>query len=153
MAVVVSLNLFFRTLGGAVGIAQLAAVLNSRVRTFIGSRIHSGEISPQQALQLLDSLNSLDSANGIFNLPPDLQAIVNNAFKDGLRWAFISLIPWSGVACILVFFLSRIPAERLGPAPTGRRGSLLGLFGGLFSKLRAARRSRRAERRARWGRS
>jgi hypothetical protein len=111
VAIVVASNLFFRTAGGTIGLAQLAAVLNARVRARITSLIYSGAISPGD-LQAMGA-NSINSLGGINNLPPTVRQYVKAAFADGLKWAFISLLPWCGIACVLVLFLSMIPEEKL----------------------------------------
>ena len=41
-------------------------------------------------------------------LPPDVQQLVKDTFQQGTRWAFISLVPWAGVAFMLTLFLSNI---------------------------------------------
>ena len=41
-------------------------------------------------------------------LPTALQTVVKNAFRNGVRWSFVSLIPWLGIGCIVSIFLSRI---------------------------------------------
>jgi len=113
VAVVVASNLFFRTAGGTIGLAQLAAVLNAKVRNEITSLVYSGTLSLEDMRAIGEKSSSIDSLGGINNLPPAVRQFVKAAFADGLKWAFISLIPWCGIATILVFFLSPIPKERL----------------------------------------
>ncbi|KZV87815.1 MFS general substrate transporter [Exidia glandulosa HHB12029] len=105
-AVVISLNLFFQSLGGTVGIAQCSAVLNSRVRSFITDLFSSGAISPSDALQL--GRVAQGSLEGISALPDELQEHVRDAFRDGTRWAFLSLLPWLGVSALVVLLLKRV---------------------------------------------
>jgi hypothetical protein len=117
-AIVVATNLFFRTAGGVVGLAQLSTVMNSRVRSYITDAITSGSITPLQALQIFQSLTSVKSEfGGISSLPDQLRDVVTAAFRDGLRWAFISLLPWLGVAFALCVFLQKVPDERLNQLP------------------------------------
>lgn len=113
VAVVVASNLFFRSLGGTIGLAQLAAVLNAKVRSEITSLIYSGALSLED-MQAVGNSKSIDSLGGINSLPPAVQQLVKAAFADGLKWAFLSLIPWCGIATISVCFLSLIPKEKLG---------------------------------------
>ncbi|OBZ65161.1 hypothetical protein A0H81_14819 [Grifola frondosa] len=40
----------------------------------------------------------ITSIQSISALPPEVQSLVPEAFRDGSRWSFISLIPWSSVA-------------------------------------------------------
>lgn len=118
LAIVVATNLFFRSFGGTLGLAQLSAVMYSRVRSYITDQVTSGNITVEQALQLSASLGSIDSTGGgIFSLPKSLQDIITAAFRDGLRLAFFSLLPWLGIACVLSLFLSTIPEERMNARP------------------------------------
>ncbi|PVF97524.1 MFS general substrate transporter [Serendipita vermifera] len=124
VAVVVATNLFFRTAGGTIGLAQLSAVMFSRVRSYIFDQVLSGRISPMDAARIGASLNSVghsgtggSGSSGIFGLPDNLKNVATDAFKDGLRWAFLSLVPWLGVSFVLCLFLSRIADERLNRKP------------------------------------
>ena len=111
VAVVTALNLFFRSLGGTVGLAQCSTVMNAKVKQYFASLPASALASLQSAnrtamplsLQGLESLQSIDA------LPPAIQELVKNAFRNGVRWCFISLIPWAGVSLLLVLFLIKIP--------------------------------------------
>ena len=58
-----------------------------------------------------DSLSGLSSIQGIESLDPALVKVVADAFRDGVRWAFISLIPWAGGSFLLSLKLSAIPSE------------------------------------------
>lgn len=50
----------------------------------------------------------MDSLDGINSLPSDVQTVVRDAYRQGSRFAFISLIPWCGLAAIASLFLSKI---------------------------------------------
>ncbi|KIJ37995.1 hypothetical protein M422DRAFT_60884 [Sphaerobolus stellatus SS14] len=111
----------FRTLGGTVGLAQCSAVLNAKVRTSIADAIKSGQFSAAELSQLA-SLGNIQSINDISALPPALTIVVRDAFRNGVHWAFISLVSWAGIVTILVLFLSKIPDTDARPtgntAPT-----------------------------------
>ncbi|CAG7850677.1 SubName: Full=Related to putative multidrug transporter {ECO:0000313/EMBL:CCA69717.1} [Serendipita indica DSM 11827] len=124
VAIVVASNLFFRTLGGTIGLAQLSAVMYSRVRTYITSQVNHGSITITQAGLIAEALNRLDSSGGesssnggIYSLPDQLKTIAIDAFRDGIRAAFWSLLPWLAVALVLCCFLSHVPEERLRRHP------------------------------------
>ena len=42
-------------------------------------------------------------------LPADVQALVRDAYRQGSRFAFISLVPWCAIAFIVSLALKRIP--------------------------------------------
>jgi hypothetical protein len=121
----VASNLFFRSAGGVIGLAQLSAVMFSQVRTYIKKQVMSGRITLSDAARISASLasvgtihgggttSSTGSDGGILGLPENLRAVTMEAFKDGIRWAFFSLLPWLGISLLLCLFLSRVDPERL----------------------------------------
>lgn len=111
VAVTNALLLFFRALGGTIGLAQCFTVMNAKVDSYIVGQIQSGAVSGSDlnTLEALYSGGGLDSMQSLEGLPPAVQQIIRDAFRDGVRWSFISLIPWAGLAVILSLFLSKIP--------------------------------------------
>ncbi|KZS91830.1 MFS general substrate transporter [Sistotremastrum niveocremeum HHB9708] len=116
-ASVESLTLFFRTFGGVVGLAQCAAVLNARVTsslTKLGFDVPSGASLSSGSVASLQLIN---------DLPLDIANDVREAFRQGTRWAFISLIPWTGLAFITAIFLKKISeSDRQLLSPGGHEG-------------------------------
>ncbi|KAG8899769.1 hypothetical protein FRB99_006452 [Tulasnella sp. 403] len=116
-ALVVSMNLFFRTAGGTIGLAQLSAILDSKVRGYITALVAQpvdapGALTPAQRMELNGLFGqSLNSIQGIYSLDPATLTVVQDAFRRACRWSFISLIPWCCVAAILLFFLTTLPYE------------------------------------------
>lgn len=113
----------FRTAGGTIGLAQLSAVLESKVKSYLANLGRTaGELSDTEK-SALGSLSgaSLDSVDAILNLPPDVRSLVQDAFRKACQWSFISLIPWCCVAAILCLFLSTIPEDVLGPTGQNRK--------------------------------
>ncbi|KAI0663602.1 hypothetical protein C8Q70DRAFT_906276 [Cubamyces menziesii] len=109
VAVVSGLSLFSRSLGGTVGLAQCGAVLNAKVNSSILALVRSGTLSPADAAELAQGLSAgLSSLQSISALPPAVQAAVKDAFRNGTRWSFISLVPWAGLAFLATLFLSNI---------------------------------------------
>ncbi|KAG7099753.1 hypothetical protein E1B28_001566 [Marasmius oreades] len=112
IAIVSALILFSRSLGGTIGLAQCGAVLNARVRAYIFRAIRDGQISPAAATGLGQFSGSMGSLQSIGRLPPGAQDLIKEAFRDGVRWCFISLIPWAAIAFFLTLFLSNIPHQK-----------------------------------------
>ncbi|KAJ7579096.1 major facilitator superfamily domain-containing protein [Mycena floridula] len=113
VAVVSAMLLFFRQLGGTVGLAQCSAVLNNKVRSTLIDAVKSGRISLSDAGSLTSvSSQDISSLDSIAQLPPAVQSVVRDAFKEGSRWAFISIVPWAAVGFVLVLFLSKIKDTR-----------------------------------------
>lgn len=112
----------FRTLGGTVGLAQCSTVLNSKVKSGIASLIRSGilDASAFNSNSILSAVASIDQINA---LPGPAANGVREAFRNGTRWAFISLIPWTGLACFMVIFLSKIEDTDKQPAVANQNSS------------------------------
>jgi len=109
VAVVTGLSLFFRCLGGTIGLAQCATVLSSKVSSFLIAAMKSSVLPPSSIAALAHANADLTSIQAIDALPQDAQNLVRDAFRNGMRWVFISLIPWCGLAVLLTLFLSKIP--------------------------------------------
>jgi len=113
-SLVLAIAHFCSTLGGTVGIAQCSIILNATVRSYLADLFAQGVVSSDE----IDSLVYLSSTSleAINNLPPDLAVHVRNAFRYGTHWAFVGLIPYACIACILAFFIPR----RSGSAVPGK---------------------------------
>lgn len=119
VAVTNALMLFFRALGGTAGLAQCFTVMNAKVNSYVVGQIRSGVVSGSDldVLEALYSSGGLNSIQSLEGLPPVVQQIIRDAYRNGVRWSFISLIPWAGLAVILSLSLSKIPdpdAQRTG---------------------------------------
>ncbi|VDC04510.1 unnamed protein product [Peniophora sp. CBMAI 1063] len=106
VAIVSAYQRFFQSFGGTIGLAQAAAVLNSKVASYLKNLVVTGQISPADAATLSGS--SATSIGAINSLPPALHTAVQDAFRSGTRWLFISMIPWIGVTVFLTLILSNI---------------------------------------------
>lgn len=82
------------------------------MNAYISSQLESlaNTLSPSDfdALQSLLDSGGLTSLMSLDGLPSAVQSVVRNAFQDGVRWGFLSLVPWLGVGCVVSVFLSRI---------------------------------------------
>jgi len=111
-AVSTTMNLFFRTAGGTVGLAQLSTVLESKLRSYIFGLVDSGKLSVDDALKIAQGLTSTgghqSASPGIADLPPHLQQVIKDAYGYGVKWAFYSLLPWCSVAALAVYTLGNI---------------------------------------------
>ncbi|KZP01204.1 MFS general substrate transporter [Calocera viscosa TUFC12733] len=104
VATVVALSMFFRTLGGTVGLAQMGAVLNAKAREYLTAAISSGQYTAQD---ISEAVNALASQGLIQSLPAPVLQLVRDAMTQGARWAFISLVPWLAVGPLLSVFMTR----------------------------------------------
>jgi len=104
----------FRNLGGTVGLAQLSAILESKIRGYIRELLTRGELTSKDAEIIFSSLNTVSgrSGGGLNDLPNGLRNIVIEAYKSGTSDAFLSLVPWCGVGLVLCAFLHDIRDPR-----------------------------------------
>ena len=79
-------------------------------------------LSPSDIATLTSLLDSggLTSVTSLDGFPSAVQSVVRDAFLDGVRWSFLSLVPWLGVGCVVSVFLSRIEdSEKEGEGRAG----------------------------------
>ncbi|PGH16034.1 hypothetical protein AJ79_02014 [Helicocarpus griseus UAMH5409] len=95
-AVVTGLRNFLRTIGGAIGLAICAAVLNNILIANVPAYLAVGD-APIQLSSLLETLS-----------PPD-RAVVVTAYMRGLRVVFCLGCPLIGVCLLTSAFLTDIP--------------------------------------------
>ena len=84
--------------------------MNGIVDSYITGVIESRKISGPDLAILASLRNSggLKSIQTLDGLPNSVRIVVKEAFREGVRWSFISLIPWAGAATIGSLFLSKI---------------------------------------------
>ncbi|KAH7929271.1 MFS general substrate transporter [Leucogyrophana mollusca] len=122
VAIVNALMLFFRALGGTVGLAQCFTVMSSKVNSYILSQIRSGALTGADLETLADMYASggLTSLKTLDGLPSAVQTVIRDAFRNAVRWSFISLIPWVALAAVSSLFLSKISE----PEKKGKEGEV-----------------------------
>ncbi len=94
---------FFRTIGGAFGVAVLGAVFNSRLLSQLRATA-----SPA-LLKLLGNGNISENPSQINHLPLAERALVINAFSHTLQTVFVVAVPFAVVAFIVSLFMKEIP--------------------------------------------
>lgn len=84
------------------------------MKDYVGAQLVSlaetGALSASDLATLASLFDSggLSSVTSLDGLPSAVQGVVRDAFLDGVRWAFLSLMPWLGVGCSASVFLGRI---------------------------------------------
>ena len=99
---------FFRTLGGAMGVSVLGAVLSSRVSTAMTDGIRTLSLEDQGiAAQALGG-GGLPNLSEL-QLPDSVLSVVHNAFGDSVPELFLIGAPLSLVGLIAVLLLREVP--------------------------------------------
>jgi EmrB/QacA subfamily drug resistance transporter len=97
---------FFRTIGGAFGVAVLGAVFNSRLLSQLRANA-----SPA-LLKLIQGGNIAENPAQIHRLPLAERTLVINAFSHTLQTVFVVAIPFAVVAFIVSWFMKEIPLRQ-----------------------------------------
>ncbi|KAI8874284.1 MFS general substrate transporter [Ramicandelaber brevisporus] len=90
---------FFRTLGGGLGTAACATVLNNKTVSQISGRPDSEELIAAIRVGI----------SGITMLPLEKQALVLTAYVNSAHSVFAALLPMTAAAFVLSLFLKHIP--------------------------------------------
>lgn len=100
---------FFRSLGGAVGVAALGAVLSSRIGTLTGDGFARIGLDPGAA-------GSSGSIPVISQLPPAVRTVVESAYGEGVGDVFLVAAPLALIAVIMIALLPNRPLGALTAA-------------------------------------
>lgn len=97
---------FFRSLGGAIGVSALGAVLGSRITTLVTDGLVGAGIDPS-------ALGGGTSAvPDVSTLPEPVRTIVESSYGEGIADLFLIAVPLGVVALIAVLFLKEVPLGR-----------------------------------------
>ena len=94
---------FFRSLGGAAGVAALGALLSSHVSTAITSGLTAAGI-PASATS-----SSGGQIPNLATLPTAIRAIVENAYGDSVALMFLVAAPLALIALVAILSLREVP--------------------------------------------
>ena len=106
---------FFRTIGGAFGVAALGAIFSNRLLAQLRLTATPAE------LKLLQGGSITANPAQIATLPPDARERIIEAFSHALQTVFVVAVPFAIVAFVLCWFLKEIPLRKTAyvtPAPT-----------------------------------
>lgn len=97
---------FFRTLGGAIGVSALGAVLGNRITSYITDGLVSAGVDPA-ALG-----GGTTSVPDVSTLPEPVKTIVESSYGHGIADLFLIAVPLGVIALIAVLFLKEVPLGR-----------------------------------------
>ena len=103
---------FFRTIGGAFGVAALGAVFSNRLLSQL-----QRTLTPKERALIKGGSIEANPAQ-LHNLPPDAQQKFIEAFSHALQTVFIVAVPFAIVAFILCWFLKEIPLRKTAHVST-----------------------------------
>ncbi|MER6948459.1 MDR family MFS transporter [Nonomuraea sp. NPDC000554] len=103
---------FFRSLGGAVGVAAFGAILTNRLKDEMASMMAAAHIALPGG-----SSPKLGSPDAIQHLPAPIKHIVLESFTRGLETVFLVGVPIALLGFVATLFLKELPLRGSAPAP------------------------------------
>ncbi|WP_291380714.1 MDR family MFS transporter [Demequina sp.] len=100
---------FFRSLGGAMGVAVFGALLTHRLRDTIPAQLKAAGVSPGQ---MPGGSSSLGSPDQIAALPEPVHLAVTTGFAEALQTTFLAAVPFALVGFIILLFLRESPLRQ-----------------------------------------
>ncbi|GGZ17239.1 hypothetical protein GCM10010387_07370 [Streptomyces inusitatus] len=101
-----SVVVFFRSLGGAIGVSALGAVLGTRVTQYTEDGL--AELGPRGAAPG-------EIGGGAFPdlaaLPEPVRAVLESAYGHGVADVFLYSAPFALVACVVTLFIKEVPLK------------------------------------------
>jgi EmrB/QacA subfamily drug resistance transporter len=105
---------FFRSLGGAVGVAAFGAILTNRLKDEMAQMLSAAGISVPGGSDI-----QLGSPAAIQQLPGPIKHIVLESFTRGLETVFLVGVPIALLGFVATIFLKELPLRGPASAPAG----------------------------------
>ncbi|MFF3911587.1 MFS transporter [Streptomyces sp. NPDC001848] len=102
---------FFRSLGGAVGVSALGAVMSHRITHYVQDGISA--LSPKYQAALAGS-SSTDSIPDMNKLPVPLRTLLESAYGHGIADVFFIAGCLAAVAFLITLFIKEVPLKTKG---------------------------------------
>ncbi|NEA37139.1 MFS transporter [Streptomyces sp. SID13031] len=103
---------FFRSLGGAIGVSVLGAVLATRVKDLMIQGVLHGPGGADAARKLQEGGSDGTSLLDVNHLPPQLAELVRQSYGDATGRIFLIAAACALVSLIAVLFIKEIPLRR-----------------------------------------
>jgi len=97
---------FFRSLGGALGVAVFGALLTHRLADTVPSRLAEAGVP---ADRIAGGTPTLGSPKQIGALPQPVQTAVITGFADALQTTFLAAVPFALLGFLVLLFLRETP--------------------------------------------
>ncbi len=114
LGVATSLNIFFRTLGGAIGTAIFGTILTNRIAHNLTSGFADLAVKNPSAAAGVDMkvISALtNNTAGLAKLPPVIQETVLTSFASAFQVVFISAVPVMVLGFLFALFLREKPLQ------------------------------------------
>jgi hypothetical protein len=105
---------FFRTVGGAFGVALLNSVFNNRLFAELGK----ANVPPAALRRILNGSSVVVNPNAIDHLPLAIRGPIREAFSHSLETVFLVAVPFALLAFVLSWLIKEIPLRTTAFTPT-----------------------------------
>ncbi|WP_198668226.1 MDR family MFS transporter, partial [Streptomyces triticisoli] len=103
---------FFRSLGGAVGVSALGAVMAHRITGYVRDGVAG--LPPKYAAALSGSGSASDSIPDMDALPKPLRTVMESAYGHGIADIFLIAAALAAVALLFSLFIKEVPLRTKG---------------------------------------
>ncbi|MDH6608842.1 EmrB/QacA subfamily drug resistance transporter [Streptomyces sp. SAI-208] len=103
---------FFRSLGGAVGVSALGAVMSHRITHYVKDGVAA--LDPQYRAALAGSGSSTDSIPDLAELPAPVRTLMESAYGHGIADVFLIAGALAAVAFLITLFIKEVPLRTRG---------------------------------------
>lgn len=103
---------FFRSLGGAVGVSALGAVMSHRISHYVTDGVAA--LDPKYQAALSGSGSSTDSIPDLAKLPAPVRTLMESAYGHGIADVFLIAGALAAVAFLITLFIKEVPLKTKG---------------------------------------
>ncbi|WP_030748073.1 MFS transporter [Streptomyces sp. NRRL S-31] len=103
---------FFRSLGGAMGVSALGAVMSRRITHYVQDGIAA--LSPKYQAALAGGSGSTDSIPDMDKLPAPIRTLMESAYGHGIADVFYIAGALAAVAFLITLFIKEVPLRTKG---------------------------------------
>ncbi|KUN61779.1 transporter [Streptomyces griseorubiginosus] len=103
---------FFRSLGGAVGVSALGAVMSHRITHYVSDGVAA--LDPKYRAALAGSSSSTDSIPDLAKLPAPVRTLMESSYGHGIADVFLIAGALAAVAFLITLFIKEVPLRTKG---------------------------------------
>ncbi|MFC8434291.1 MFS transporter [Streptomyces sp. NPDC057253] len=103
---------FFRSLGGAVGVSALGAVMSHRITHYVSDGVAA--LDPKYRAALAGSGSSTDSIPDLAKLPAPVRTLMESSYGHGIADVFLIAGALAALAFLITLFIKEVPLRTKG---------------------------------------
>ncbi|MES4887122.1 MFS transporter [Streptomyces sp. NPDC096012] len=111
---------FFRSLGGAVGVSALGAVMSHKITDYVKDGVSA--LSPKYQAALAGGSGSTDSIPDMNKLPAPIRTLLESAYGHGIADVFLIAGCLAAVAFLITLFIKEVPLKTKGALAQSAEG-------------------------------